>query len=162
MECLKHKNEDLANKVIEANNMIKEKEIKYNIETNNNFEVLANQSKKDTTLKNEKVDKPKEIDQSDFKKFLKSFLETYVENEGEEPKYPRAAKEVIKLGYNVFHLSLLDLGKFNPKLKGFLAEHHKKHTEEIKNLVLEFGEGLKEGSFASGLSVYINKKNYGQ
>ena len=72
--------------------------------------------------------------------------------------YPEAARDVIKKGYNVFHLSLLDIGRFNPKLKGFLAEHHKNHTEDIKDLVTGFGKKLNVGSFPSGLSVFINKK----
>ena len=161
-------NSNLAIKENLVRDSIEEKEvdesikdvIHYNIETSNNFKVLDKKILNSASKDDENI--VIKIDQSNYEVALKDFLDNFADKESKQPKYPREIKEIMRNGYNVVHLSLLDIGKFNPNLKGFLANHHKNFTEEIKGLVTRFGESLDMGSFARGLSVFINKKNYGQ
>ena len=148
---------DMATPVVEKDVII------YKVETNNNFDILGNQV---NTSVNDATEEEKtlelKVNPSNYKKNLISFLENFKENESELPKYPKDVKFVIEKGYNVFHISLLDIGNFDPNLKGFMARHHKNLSTEILDLVKTFGESLKFGKFADSLSVYINKRNYGQ
>ena len=104
---------------------------------------------------------PETVDESNFKEHLKDFLTNYKENANSEPKYSRAVRTNIRRGYNIFHISLLDIGLFNPKLKGFLAEeaNEMKFRDEIKLLVMEHGESFGIGKFKYDTSVFFNKKN---
>ena len=70
------------------------------------------------------------IDQSNYKPNLLRFLVNFKERECEAPKYPQEVKSLIKNGYNVFHLSLLDMGKFGPNLRGFMSKHQKDLSRE--------------------------------
>ena len=136
----------------------------YNIETNNNFGVLEKysneppQNEQSKVIRNKKVMLPK-IDHTNYKEVLYSFLNNYRESPDDDPKYPQAAKLLVKNGHNWFHLSLLDMGKFNPNLKGFMAAEQKNIMEGIKDLVADFVEKFGE---VKHLTVNVNKKNYGQ
>ena len=139
----------------------------YNVETNNNFQLLDNSSNE--TSKNEqdmaiKDEKPRQtkVDHINYKEFLQTFLEDFKESPTQEPKYPQAATKMMKNGYNMFHLSLLDMGKFNPNLKGFMAAEEKNLYVEIKALVQQFIDKMDLGEVNNGLLVSVNKKNYGQ
>ena len=141
-----------------------EDKIVYNIETNNNFELLASGCswrKEDVTTKDEKHFNGKTIDENNFEENLKGFLQSFKEKGGVEPKYYRAARTNIKKGYNIFHISLSDVGVFNEKLKGFLADNENqiRYSTEIKNVVMKYGEAFGLGSFKADTSVFINKKN---
>ena len=144
--------------------IMEDDEIVYNVETNNNFEALTNPIKSSTASSDDRFVGPRfpHIDQSNYKEFLKHFLEQYKEIGSDEPKYPEAVKTMMKHGHNIFHISLLDLGKFNLNLKGFIAAQQKNLSKEINYLVRKFGEGFDSGGFRNGLTVFINKKNYGQ
>ena len=73
---------------------------------------------------------------------------------------------MIQMGHNIFHVSLLDVGNFNPKLKAFLSGHSRENLNKLekdcKHIIMAFGESQRMGSFKSDTSVFINPKNYGQ
>ena len=155
---------------IDIESLIPDYEIINNVETNNNFKPLAcitsyfvNKDKEvlDTAKEEKQTCEPKNVDESNFKEHLKDFLTNYKENEDSEPKYSRAVRTNIKRGYYIFHISLLDIGLFNPRLKGFLAEEANeiKFRKEIKNLVMEHGESFGIGKFKADTAVFFNKKN---
>ena len=155
---------------IESPAPVQDDEIIYNVETNNNFEPLAcitsysvdkNEEVLEAAKKEIQPCEPRKVDESNFKEHLKDFLTNYKEHENSEPKYNRAVRTNIKRGYNIFHVSLLDIGLFNPKLKGFLAEEANeiKFRDEIKLLVMEHGESFGIGKFKYDTSVFFNKKN---
>ena len=144
-----------------------EKDLVYNVEINNNFETLHKHADADAeNTINKKEGKRKFVDHSNYKGFLKDFLENFKENLGEEPKYPKAALKMIENGHNIFHVSLLDVGLYNPNLKAFLNGHSREDLHKIekdcKELIMTFGKDLGKGSFKSDTSVFINPKNYGQ
>ena len=126
--------------------LVPDYEIIYNVETNNNFKPLA-------CITSYSVNKDKEV--------LDTAKEEKQTCEDSEPKYSRAVRTNIKRGYNIFHISLLDIGLFNPRLKGFLAEEANeiKYRKEIKNLVMEHGESFGIGKFKADTAVFFNKKN---
>jgi hypothetical protein len=62
---------------------------------------------------------------------------------------------MLKSGNNRFHLSLLDMGKFN--LKGFMAAEQKNIIKGIKDLVADFIDKFSEVKY--GLKVGVNIKN---
>ena len=103
------------------------------------------------------------MDFQNYKEKLGEFIENYRENDEEEPKYFQAMKNMIVKEWNIFHISLLDVGKYNPSLKNFLSENQKT-LEQCKELTewLKTYDANFEGNFKYDLSVYINKKNYGQ
>ena len=72
-------------------------------------------------------------------------------------------KNMISKGWNIFHLSLLDVGKYNPNLKGFLSENSNtlERCKELREWIKAYDANF-EGTFKSDLSMYIHKKNYGQ
>ena len=173
------KNDSLFSQVAELETEVKGEEIEssvqddeiiYNVETNNNFKPLAcitsysvdrNEEVFETAKKETEPCEPETVDESNFKEHLKDFLTNYKENANSEPKYSRAVRTNIRRGYNIFHISLLDIGLFNPKLKGFLAEeaNEMKFRDEIKLLVMEHGESFGIGKFKYDTSVFFNKKN---
>ena len=73
---------------------------------------------------------------------------------------------MLEKGHNIFHVSLLDVGIYNPNLKAFLngqsRENLHKLEKDCKELVMTFGETLGKGRFKADTSVFINPKNYGQ
>ena len=54
---------------------------------------------------------------------------------------------MMKHGHNMFHISLLDLGIFNLKLRGFIAAEEKNLSRDIRELVKDFGEKIDSGGF---------------
>ena len=103
------------------NQKLQEKKLFYNIETNNNFEMLGKEKYTDSEATKDKEEvKDNKVDHSNYKGFLKIFLENFKENPDDEPKYPQAALKMLEKGHNIFHVSLLDIGLFNPNLKAFL------------------------------------------
>ena len=73
----------------------------------------------------------------------KSFLE-------ECSKYSSVATKMMTNQFNVFHLYLKDVRRFNSNLGGFLAAHSSlecaenvKHDEELTSIVKEYIEELK-------------------
>ena len=103
----------------------------HNVETNNNFEALAidptDHENKDATpkKKEEEVPKDENLDFQNYKEKLGEFIENYRENDEEEPKYFQPMKNMIVKEWNIFHISLLDVGKYNPCLKNFLSKNQK-------------------------------------
>ena len=145
-----------------------EKKLVYNVETNNNFEMLDIHEKKLDTKNTEdksEIQKTK-VDHSNYKEYLKHFLENFKENPEDDPKYSQAALKMLEKGHNIFHMSLLDIGLYNYKLKAFLSAQSREELQLIekdcKELVMAFGETFGKGSFKSNTSVFINPKNYGQ
>ena len=146
-----------------------EKKVIYNVETNNNFEILDvcddKLDAKDTNA--EKMVEKTKVNHSNYKEFLKNFLENFKENPDDDTtKYSQAALKMLKKGHNIFHVSLLDIGLYNQSLKAFLNGQSREELhiieKDCKELVMAFGESLGKGTFKKDTSVFINPKNYGQ
>ena len=136
-----------------------------NVEINNMFEVLSKPKHTSTTDIGNKPLEPKfsDIDHVNYKEFFRSFLKNFKDGDSDsEAKYPKADKHTMKHVHNMFQISLLDLGIFNLKLRGFIAAEEKNLSGDIRELVKDFGEQIDPGGFKNGLSISINKKNYGQ
>ena len=185
-EDLKKKNEEMVkevkkSKVLSENLILAEaqlanikinEEVIYNLETNNNFEILAEkvETKSETIEKDAEKGKPKEtkkkVDKSNYKVYLKKFLENYKELPNDSLKYKEAATKMLEKGHNIFHISLLDVGLYDTSLKAFLNSQSRENLhlieKDCKDLVMKFGESFGLGSFKSDTSVFINPKNYGQ
>ena len=164
-------NEDLVLAEAQLENLkTSEQNVIYNVETNNNFEVLCKPKSKCESLEFKTIEveeQVKKVDKSDYKEYLKNLLENFKENPtDDEPKYASAAVKMIQMGHNIFHVSLLDVGKYNPNLKAFLScqsrENLHKLEKDCKDIIMAFGESQGMGSFKSDTSVFINPKNYGQ
>lgn len=146
----------------------REEKVVYNVETNNNFEILD--IREDRSHDKETEDKIKvineNVDHSNYKEFLKDFLENFKENPYDDTKYSQAALKMLEKGHNIFHVSLLDIGFYNQNLKAFLNGQSREELhlieKDCKELVMAFGETLGKGSFKKDTSVFINPKNYGQ
>ena len=136
--------------------------ILYHVETNNNFAVLDNghlKAKSKTIRKtDEKVQEAVKVDHENYMENLKLFFENFTETENENPKYLESMKNVILKGYNIFHISLSDVGKFNPNLKGYLSENLNKleKCEELKEMVKAY-DAKFQGEFKKNLDILINK-----
>ena len=93
----------------------------YNVETNNNFEILDEKNKVKSESKDKDNGKQKEtktkVDHSNYKECLKNFLENYREHSNDDPKYKEAAMKMLDKGHNIFHISLLDVGLYDTNLK---------------------------------------------
>ena len=165
-------NENLLLAEAQLSNLAVEEKVIYNVETNNNFEILEKKlgSKPEIILKD--VTKRKEmetntkIDHSNYKECLKNFLENYKEHPADELKYKQAALNMLEKGHNIFHVSLLDIGFYDTNLKAFLSSLSRENLhiieKDCKDIVMKFGESFGLGSFKSDTSVFINPKNYGQ
>ena len=182
-EDLQSENEVLVNKVSELKKKLESAQLTqkqfststllgnkplYNVETNNNCEVLTSDNKAvkesyDASKDNKAFAKQPEIDFNNYREKLGEFFENFRDNDEKEPKYFLAMKNVIIKGWDKLHLSLLDVGKFNPSLKEFLAENVQslEHCKELREWLKEYDKRF-EGKFRSNLAIYINKKNYGQ
>ena len=102
---------------------------KYNIETNNNFECLAEpkiEASKERKPNVPAVDcKLAKIDYNNYTEALTDFFENFRETSTEAPKYVVIARKMMKNKYNMFHMDLKDIRKFNHNLGGFLVAHHR-------------------------------------
>ena len=116
---------------------------KYNIETNNNFDVLAeptiNAFKVDQKVlaKDVKLVEPKlpKIDCDNYKVAFKDFIENFRENTSESPKYLLVATQMMNNSYNMFHMDLKDIKKFNPSLGLFVVAQHRNFRSDITALI---------------------------
>ena len=146
----------------EEENEFGDNTILYHVETNNNFAVLDNghlKAKSKTIRKtDEKVQEAVKVDHENYMENLKLFFENFTETENENPKYLESMKNVILKGYNIFHISLSDVGKFNPNLKGYLSENLNKleKCEELKEMVKAY-DAKFQGEFKKNLDIWINK-----
>ena len=140
-----------------------EKDTKYNIETNNNFDVLAeptveaSQVDQEVLAKNEKsVEiKPPKIDCDNYRVVFKDFLENFRENPSESPKYKLVATQMMHNSFNMFHMDLKDIEKFNPSLGLFVVVQHRKLRSEITTLIQNFIGELDLGDLKHGLYFHI-------
>ena len=139
--------------------------ILYHVETNNNFAVLddghleANKHESKTIREtDEKTQGDVKVDHENFMEYLKIFFENFRETENENPKYLDSMKNVILKGYNIFHISLNDVGKLNPKLKGYLSENmnNLEKCKELKEMVKAYSAKF-QGEFKKDLDIWINK-----
>ena len=127
--------------------------ILYNVETNNNFEVLEKSERAAESTAHVEASEDEnnvenvEIDHSNYKEHLLQFLETFKETPAGEFTYQQAALKMLNFGHNIFHISLLDVGHYNPKLKAFLKQNRQSIEKDSKELIMKFGESLGKGSF---------------
>ena len=166
-------NENLLLAEAQLANLAVEEKVIYNVETNNNFDILEEKHEivkpeiipKDVTRRKEMETKTK-VDNSNYKECLKNFLENFKEHPDDELKYKQAALKMLEKGHNIFHVSLLDIGLYDINLKAFLSSFSRENLHLIekdrKDIVMKFGESFGHGSFKSDTSVFINPKNYGQ
>jgi hypothetical protein len=63
------------------------------------------------------------------------------------------ATKMMTKQFNVFHLYLSDVRKFNSNLGGFLAAEYLKHDGELSSIVREYIEELKLGEPKNGVIV---------
>ena len=134
----------------------------YNIETNNNFECLAEpeiEASKDrkpnvpvVDCKLAKIDK---IDYDNYTEALLDFFENFRETSTETPKYVVIAGKMMKNKHNVFHMDLKDIRKFNHNLGGFLAAHHRNIESDVTKLIEKFIKDQDLGVLCHGLYFYI-------
>ena len=132
-------------------------EILYNIEKYNNFKALdddedSNKNKNEAAKNDEKPPKDEKVDFDNYREKLGDFLENFREGNEEEPKYFKAMKNMISKGWNIFHLSLLDVGKYNPNLKSFLSENSStlERCKELREWLITYDANF-EGTFKSDL-----------
>ena len=128
-------------------------EIKYSIETNNNFKVLdteANIPIVEVKAKTDEEKKPK-INHNNYRTEFEDFLRNYKEELQNSPKYPDVASQMMKRNYNIFQVQLKDVRKYNPNLGGFFAANYRNLSSEITELVHNFIEDLGLGLLKNGL-----------
>ena len=131
----------------------------YNIETNNNFECLA-EPRIDASEKcpndpavNFNLAK---ISLNNYSEALVDFLQNFREISTEPPKYVLIARKMMRNKYNMFHMDLKDIRKFNHNLGGFVAANHRKLESEITQLIDKFIQDQELGVLCHGL--YFNIK----
>ena len=132
-------------------------DIRYSIETNNNFATLSecdaevnetNLIETKTKLSECKIPK---IDHTNYKTAFEDFLTNFKEVNKDSPKYPEVASEMMIKNYNMFHVQLKDVRKFNPNLGGFFAANAKSLSSEITEVVQKFIGDLGLGLLKNGL-----------
>ena len=139
--------------------------IKYNVETNNNFKVLADprieipHCEQNALVKddNPAALKPDKILHHNYKEALKDFLDNYKEGSSELPKYRVVATEMMNKHHNMFHMSLQDIRQFNPNLGGFIAAQYRNLDAEITAIVKKFIEDQDLGVFQNGLYFNLDR-----
>ena len=152
------KQPDLVAKKTE--NIIEDEDTFYNIETNNNFELLAKtkdpSETRDVLTKGEQSDEFKlpKINHDNYKEYFEAFLRNFKEPGSDSPKYKLVAMNLIENDYNMFHVLKRDIKKYNPNLSGFMAAHNKNLKSEITQIIQDFCTDLDVGIFSHGL--YFN------
>ena len=137
--------------------------IEYTIETNNNFEILAehktkasNHNQSSPTKDDEKSEsKVTKIDFNNYKAAFRDFLGNFKEDGSENLKYRQVATQMVNNKYNMFHVFLKDIRRYNPNVGGFLANHYKDIDLDLTGILEQFiKEDLGVGDLKHGL--YFN------
>ena len=98
--------------------------------------------------------KPTKIDFENFQEAFQNFINDFKEDPSEPPKYLTVATEMMKNNFNMFHVKLKDIRKFNPNLGGFVANEHKKISETLRKMLKDYVENLNLGALKHDL--YFN------
>ena len=109
--------------------------------------------------------KPTKISKDNFQVPFKEFLRNFKEDPLQEcTKYSSVATKMMTKQFNVFHLYLKDVRRFNSNLGGFLAAHaslecpeYVKHDKDLSRIVTEYIEELELGEPKHGVIVMIIK-----
>ena len=91
------------------------------------------------------------VDCINYQEAFKDFLENFKEKSEICPKYLLVARQMISNNYNMFHIQLNDIRKFNPNLAGFVRAQNQNLSLEI---IQKFIEDKKIGVLKTGL--YLN------
>ena len=139
---------------------------KYSIETNNNFKVLDEEniqtaiSEQKVVAKHNNSDcKHPKVDNYNYKDAFKDFLQNFKEESCDDPKYQAVASRMMQNQYNMFHVHLKDIRKFNSNLGGFVAEQHKNLDLDFTEIIKNFIEDLGLGTLMHGLYFNLNRTN---
>ena len=81
-------------------------------------------------------------------------MENFKEKSEIGPKYLLVAKEMMSNNYNMFHIQLNDIRKFNPNLAGFVRAQNQNLCLEMTKIIRTFIEDLNLGVLKTGL--YLN------
>ena len=134
----------------------------YNIETNNNFDALA--EPKSDASKNIETNSSKvvecqlpKIDFDNYKEAFKDFLETFQETSQKPPKYLDVATKMMQNNWNMFHIDIKDIKKFNRNLGGFLVAQDRNLNSEITGMIKTFIEDLDLGDLNHGLYFNLDR-----
>ena len=94
------------------------------------------------------------VDCINYQEAFKDFLENFKEKSEIFPKYLLVAKQMISNNYNMFHIQLNDIRKFNPNLAGFVRAQNQNLSIEMTKIIQKFIEDKKIGVLKTGL--YLN------
>ena len=131
-----------------------ENEIKIKDPKQNAVESNNNNPDKDNKVEALKL---KKIDHHNYEEALREFLEQFKETTCETPKYRIVATQMMNHDYNMFHLHLKDIRKFNPNLGGFMNSQYRNLEPEITKIIQKYIENLKLGSLQHGLYFCLNR-----
>ena len=73
------------------------------------------------------------------------------------PKYKMVAKEMMIKNYNMFHVHIKDIKKFNRNLSGFMACQHQSLRSNFTEIIKKFIGDLELGELKNGLHFILNK-----
>ena len=146
-------------------------EVESNIETNNNFEILGDQMNKASTFnqtapaKTVKASHNKmlKIDWDNYQNILEDFLKNFRDDSSEAPKYLLVAEEMVNKNYNMFHVALKDVRKFNINLGGFLAANYQSLAldTDIVEIIKKFiEENLGPGLLKHDVYFSLNRSKW--
>ena len=101
------------------------------METNNNFEALREPKIKASGINQNTVDKDVKVVENEvpnidfdiYQEVFIDFIRNFSEEGSDHSKYLFVAEEMVNKNYNMFHVNIKDVRKFNSKLGGFLAAH---------------------------------------
>ena len=144
------------------NNIISEDFIEvtnYNIETNNNFDVLSepkieafkNKQKTNTNSIKQVENKLPKIDFDNYEEAFIDFLENFRETSEKLPKYIEVASNMMQNNWNMFHIDMKDIKNFNRNLSGFLVAQHRNLNSDITKILKTFIADLELGVLNHGL-----------
>ena len=103
-----------------------------------------------------KESKQSKIDFENFKDVFIDFLENFRENALDPPKYLQVVTKMMENNYNIFHMYLKDIRKFNSNLGGFVACHSRKIESDIAEIIKKYIEDHDLGVLKHGLHFYIH------
>ena len=134
------------------------KDVNYNVKTSNAFELLGEPSIDASKVKESVLDKldskPTKIDFENYQEAFEDFITNFKEDPSETPKYLTVATEMMKNNFNMFHVKLKDIRKYNPNLGGFVAEQYLKISEILRKILKNYIENRKLGALNHDL--YFN------
>ena len=113
----------------------------YNIKTWNSFENLKDSKSRESKLETMENDsslsdlKRSKISCINYREAFQDFLRNFKDKPTEPAKYQSVAKLMMQKKYNMFHIDLKDMRKFNPNLAGFMKANCRDLMDEIKGQI---------------------------